>query len=86
MRGSHEDHRGNDHDPYGDPRGKHSGSSARGIGMHGGAGNNKKNLKISLYFTCAIINCGLYIFYPIFEDHFFVFEEVFSENSVLMYD
>ena len=26
MRGSHEDHRGNDHDPYGDPRGKHSGS------------------------------------------------------------
>ena len=33
MRGSHEDHRGNDHDPYGDPRGKHSGSSARGIGM-----------------------------------------------------
>ena len=25
------------------------------------------------------------IFYPIFKDHFFVFEEVFSENSVLIY-
>ena len=24
-------------------------------------------------------------FYPIFEDHFFVFKEVFSQNSVLMY-
>ena len=28
----------------------------------------------------------LYIFYPISKDHFFVFKEVFSENSVLMYD
>ena len=27
----------------------------------------------------------MYIFYPIFKDHFFVFKEVFSENSVLMY-
>ena len=25
------------------------------------------------------------IFYPISKDHFFVFKEVFSENSVLMY-
>ena len=33
----------------------------------------------------AIISRGLYIFYPIFKDHFFVFEEVFSENSVLIY-
>ena len=24
-------------------------------------------------------------FYPIFEDHFFVFKEIFSQNSVLMY-
>jgi hypothetical protein len=33
----------------------------------------------------AIISRGLYIFYPISKDHFFVFKEVFSENSVLMY-
>ena len=32
----------------------------------------------------AIITCGLYIFYPLFEDHFFVFKEVFSENFVLV--
>ena len=38
------------------------------------------------YRTSAIISRGLYIFYPIFKDHFFVFKEVFSENSVLMYD
>ena len=34
----------------------------------------------------AIITRGLYNFYPIFEVHFFVFKEVFSENSVLVYD
>ena len=28
---------------------------------------------------------SLYIFYPIFKEHFFVFKEVFSESSVLMY-
>ena len=39
----------------------------------------------STYRTRAIISRGLYIFYPIFEDHFFVFREVFSENSVFMY-
>ena len=33
----------------------------------------------------AIISRGLYIFYPISKDHFFVYKEVFSENSVLMY-
>ena len=33
----------------------------------------------------AIITHGLYIYYPIFEDRFLVFKEVFSENSVLMY-
>ena len=33
----------------------------------------------------AIISRGLYIFYPISKDHFFVFKEVFSENSVLIY-
>ena len=37
------------------------------------------------YRTLAIISHGLYIFHPIFKDHFFVFKEVFSENSVLMY-
>ena len=37
------------------------------------------------YRMCAIINRGLYIFYPIFDDHFFVFKEVFSQSSVLMY-
>jgi hypothetical protein len=41
--------------------------------------NNRK------YRRRAIISHGLYIFYPIFKDHFFVFKEVFSENSVLMY-
>ena len=38
------------------------------------------------YRTRAIISRGLYIFYPIFEFHIFVFKEVFSENSVLLYD
>ena len=33
-----------------------------------------------------IITSGLYIFYPIFENHFFVFKDVLSENVVLMYD
>ena len=32
------------------------------------------------YHTCDIISRGLYIFYPIFEDHF-----LFSENSVLIH-
>ena len=34
----------------------------------------------------AIITHGLYIFYPIFEVHFFVFKEIFSENFAIMYD
>ena len=33
----------------------------------------------------AIISRGLYNFYPILENHFFVFEEFFSENSALGY-
>ena len=46
--------------------------------------------RFSIYYICtrtvfAPITCGLYIFYPIFEDHFLVFKEVFSENSTLMY-
>ena len=38
-----------------------------------------------MYRTRAIISRGLYIFYPVFKDNFFVFKEVFSENSVLIY-
>ena len=38
------------------------------------------------YCTGPIIIRGLYIFYPIVEDHFFVLKKVFSENSGLMYD
>ena len=30
-----------------------------------------------IYCTRAIISRGLYIFYPIFEDQFFVFKDVF---------
>ena len=46
---------------------------------------NKYLFNFNKYRTRAIISRGLYIFYPIFKDHFFVFKEVFSENSVLMY-
>ena len=38
-----------------------------------------------MYHMRAIITRGLYIYYPIFQVHFFVFKEVFSENSVLLY-
>ena len=36
----------------------------------------------SEYRTRAIISCGLYIFYPISKDHFFVFKEVFQNLCV----
>ena len=39
----------------------------------------------NIHRTQAIITRSLYIFYAIFEVHFFVFKEVFLENSVLMY-
>ena len=45
----------------------------------------KESRPKSRYRTRAIISRGLYIFYPIFKDHFFVFKEVFSENFVFMY-
>ena len=45
----------------------------------------ESNLWICVYRTRAIITRGLYIFNPIFEDHFFVFKESFPENSGLMY-
>ena len=38
-----------------------------------------------LYCTSAIITRGLYTFYPILEDNFFVFKGFFSENSGLVY-
>ena len=38
----------------------------------------------AIYQIRAIITRGLYIYYPIFEVYFFVYKEVFSENSVLM--
>ena len=38
-----------------------------------------------IYCTRAIITRGLYTFYLIFEVYFFVFKEVFWENSVLKY-
>jgi hypothetical protein len=42
-------------------------------------------LPFVIYRTQTIITCGLYISYPTLEDRFFVFKEVFSDNSVLMY-
>ena len=33
----------------------------------------------------AIIGPGVHIFYPIFQDHFFIFKDVFLENFDLMY-
>ena len=38
-----------------------------------------------ILYARSILTRGLYILYPIFEDHYFVFKEVFSENSGLMY-
>ena len=43
------------------------------------------SMYLHIYRPRAIISRGLYIFYPIFKDHFFVFKEFFSEYSVLMY-
>ena len=43
------------------------------------------DIGIFIYRTRAIITRGLYTFYPLFEDHFFVFKEGFFENSILMY-
>ena len=37
------------------------------------------------YRTRTIITRSSYIFYPIYEVHFSVFKEFFSENSVLLY-
>ena len=43
------------------------------------------HVTLLMYHTRAIISRGLYTFYPISKDHFFVFKEVYSESSVLMY-
>ena len=37
------------------------------------------------YRKRTIVSRGLYIFYPISKDYFFIFKEVFSENFVLFY-
>jgi hypothetical protein len=47
--------------------------------------NDDKSLFFPYYRTRAIISRGLYIFYPNSKDHFFVFKEVFSENSVFIF-
>ena len=39
-----------------------------------------KNLPYARHYKPQLV-----YFYPIFKDHFFVFKEFFSENSVLMY-
>ena len=49
------------------------------------ANEHKSNQRIIDYCAGAIISHNLYTFYPILEDHFFAFNEVFSENSVFMY-
>ena len=49
----------------------------------------KGHLALHVYIiaiSVAIISRGLYIFYSISKDHFFVFKEFFfSENSIFMY-
>ena len=40
-------------------------------------------IKPLVYRTCAIITRGLYIFYPVFEYHFFIFKEVFHKILLL---
>ena len=43
----------------------------------------RRKLQVALiYHTRVIITRGLYIFYILFEDHFFVVKEVFFENFV----
>ena len=45
-----------------------------------------QNLKIRFRICMGpIITRGLYTFYPLLEDNFFVFKEVFQENSVFKY-
>ena len=40
-------------------------------------------MQVHNYRTRAIISRGLYIFYPIFEDQFFVFKDVFMKILTL---
>ena len=46
---------------------------------------NSIDISSTAYRAIAIVSQCLYTFYPILEDHFFVFKEIFSENSVFMY-
>jgi hypothetical protein len=43
-----------------------------------------QNKILIMYLTRVIISPGVYIFYPIFEDHFFLFKDIFNEDSDLM--
>ena len=46
----------------------------------------QRKLQLALiYRTRAIITCGLYIFYPLFERQKRFFKEFFSENSAFLY-
>jgi hypothetical protein len=38
---------------------------------------------MNIYRTHAIITLGLYIFYPIFEDHFFIFKEGYDGACIV---
>ena len=42
-------------------------------------------LKICIYCTHAIVSHRLYFFNPLFEEHFFIFKNIFLENSALLY-
>ena len=57
-----------------------------GLELHQFEKKTDVNRKCIIHYRMrAIITRGLYIFYPIFKVYFFVFKEVFSENSVRMY-
>ena len=41
------------------------------------------DIRLVEHRTRAIISRGLYVFYPIYEDHFFVLKDVFPENCMV---
>ena len=45
--------------------------------------STKSTLKWLIYRMCTIISHGLYIYYPLFEDHFFVLKKQFVIKSGL---
>ena len=54
-------------------------------GINGIELKRDKNYVVDTYRTHAIISCSLYIYYSIFDIHYFVFKEGFSESYVIMY-